>query len=72
MVAWLASDASAGVTGQVFHCAGNTVGLMSSPATVKSMNKDGRWTVDEIASVFPGTLGHELANPRPSDPPAEA
>ena len=72
MVAWLASDAAQGVTGQVFHCAGNTVGLMSTPATIKSMNKDGRWSVDEIATVFPSTLGHELANPRPPDPPAVA
>jgi multifunctional beta-oxidation protein len=67
VVAWLSSDAALGVTGQVFHVAGNLVGLMSNPETVKTMNKDGRWTVDEIAAMFPATLGMELLNPKPSE-----
>ncbi len=71
MVAWLASDASAGVTGQVFHCAGNTVGLMSNPAVVKAMNKDGRWSVEEIAAMYSSTLGMDVINPRPPEPPRE-
>lgn len=71
MVAWLASDASAGVTGQVFHCSGNTVGLMTNPAVVKAINKEGRWTVEEIAAVFPNTLGMDLVNPRPPEPRKE-
>ena len=64
--------ASQGVTGQVFHCSGNTVGLMSNPATIKSINKAGRWEVDEIAALFSSTLGMELQNPRPPDPPPES
>ncbi|NQW17233.1 MAG: SDR family oxidoreductase [Chloroflexi bacterium] len=69
MVGWLASDASQGVTGRVFHVSGNTIGLMSNPATTKSINKEGRWEVGEIAAMFPGTLGMELHNPRPPDEP---
>ena len=69
MVAWLASDASLGVSGRVFHVSGNTIGLMSDPATFKSNNKDGRWDVEEIAAMFPATLGLDLQNPKPPEEP---
>ncbi|MBI4306401.1 MAG: SDR family oxidoreductase [Chloroflexi bacterium] len=71
MVAWLASEAASGVTGRVFHCVGNTVGLMGEPEVVRSIQKDGRWSVREIAGLFPATLGLELANPAPMQPPRE-
>jgi NAD(P)-dependent dehydrogenase (short-subunit alcohol dehydrogenase family) len=71
MVAWLASDLSAGVTGQVFHCVGNRVSLMSHPEVTRSIHKDGRWTLEEIAAVFPETLGMDLINPAPPQEPEE-
>ncbi len=66
MVGWLASDVSAGVTGQIFHCVGNRVSLMGNPEVGKSIYKDGRWTLEELAAVFPETLGMELSNPAPA------
>ena len=36
---------------------------------VKSINKDGRWTLDELDSVMPLTIGRELSNPSPTEPP---
>ncbi len=69
MVGWLASDASAGITGNVFHCVGNRVSLMGHPEVAKSIYKDGRWTLEELAAVFPETLGMELANPAPVQEP---
>jgi NAD(P)-dependent dehydrogenase (short-subunit alcohol dehydrogenase family) len=71
VVAWLASDAAASVTGRIFHCVGNSVGLMGEPAVVRSIHKDGRWTVTEIAAVFPGTLGLDLVNPAPTQSPRD-
>jgi len=71
MVGWLASDAAAGVTGRIFHCVGNTVGLMGDTTVSRAIHKDGRWSVQELAAVFPGTIGHELANPAPPQPPAD-
>ncbi|MBI4220854.1 MAG: SDR family oxidoreductase [Chloroflexi bacterium] len=71
MVAWLASDAASGVTGRIFHCVGNTVGLMGEPEVVRAIRKKGRWSVREIAAIFPGTLGLGLANPAPMQPPKE-
>jgi multifunctional beta-oxidation protein len=71
MVAWLASDSAAGVTGRIFHCVGNTVGLMGEPVVTRSIHKDGRWTIDELAALFPGTLGIDLVNPAPMQSPKD-
>lgn len=71
MVGWLASDAAAGVTGRIFHCVGNTVGLMGETTVTKSIHKDGKWTVTELAALFPPTIAMELANPAPPQPRAD-
>jgi len=65
MIAWLASDAAEGVTGRIFHCVGNRVSLMNSPEQGRSIHKDGRWTLEELAGVFPETIGMDLVNPAP-------
>ena len=46
---------------------GGLVGLMSQPAPGRSVSKPGdeRWTVAELASVFPSALGMDLPNPAP-------
>ena len=65
MVVWLSSDAASDVTGQVVHCAGNQVSVMNHPEPARSISKDGRWTFEEIAGVFPETIGFEMTNPMP-------
>jgi NAD(P)-dependent dehydrogenase (short-subunit alcohol dehydrogenase family) len=67
--AWLASDQAAHVNGHVFYVTGGLVALLNEPEPVKTMQKQGRWTVDEIARVFPATIGLELFNPAPAPPP---
>ena len=69
MVTWLASDEAAHVNGHVFHVTEGLVTLLNEPEPVKSINKDGRWTVEELVRVVPVTLGFELANPAPSQTP---
>jgi len=73
VVVWLASDEAANVNGQIFHVAGNIVGLMNNPAVVKELRRPGggRWTVEEIALLFPQTLGMDLVNPAPPQPPPQ-
>ena len=62
VVAWLASDEAANVNGQIVHVAGGVLGLMSQPAVARSMTKSGSpWSVEEIAAVFPTTLGVDLS-----------
>ena len=39
---------------------------LNYPAPVRTTFKDdGRWTPEEIATIFPHTLGMDLANPAP-------
>ena len=67
---WLCSDEADHVNGHVFHVTGGLVSLLNEPEPVKTIHKEGRWTVEEIARVFPGTLGLELHNPAPAPPPS--
>ena len=65
MIAWLASDQASEVTGRIFHTVGNRLSLMNSPEQGRSIHKAGRWTVEEIAGVFPETIGMDMVNPSP-------
>jgi NAD(P)-dependent dehydrogenase (short-subunit alcohol dehydrogenase family) len=70
-VTWLASDEAEGVNGYVFHVQGGEVSLMNNPEPARTMHKHGRWSVEEIASIFPSTLGMDLVNPAPPQAPRE-
>jgi NAD(P)-dependent dehydrogenase (short-subunit alcohol dehydrogenase family) len=64
---WLASDEAADVNGQFFYVSGGLVSLMSQPTPGRTMTKpgDAPWAVDEIAAIFPSSLGMDLPNPAP-------
>ena len=66
MVAWLATDEAAHVNGHVFHVTEGLINLLNEPEPVKTIQKKGKWTVEELARVFPSTIGLELYNPAPS------
>ena len=70
MAVWLASEAASNINGQVFYVSGGLIGLMSHPAAGRTITKPGdeRWTVEELAAVFPTSLGFELPNPAPAQP----
>jgi hypothetical protein len=50
VVAWLAGDAAADVSGQVFVVFANRVHLMSGWDLESTIETDGRWTVAELAA----------------------
>ena len=50
VVAWLASDAAAGVTGQVFVVFGGRIHLFEGWTMVSEIEQGERWTVDAIAA----------------------
>jgi NAD(P)-dependent dehydrogenase (short-subunit alcohol dehydrogenase family) len=64
-VVYLATDAARDVNGQVFFVMGGLIALLDYPAPVRTIQKDGRWTPAEIATLFPRTLGMDLVNPAP-------
>ena len=67
IVAYLASDAAAGVSGHLFAAYGYHIGLLSQPKIIKTLRADHRWTVEELCDVVPRAFADELAV-NPNDP----
>jgi len=68
MVAYLASDAARDINGQVFYVFGGSV-CQSQPAVpMRTIFKEGGWTVDELVEAAPTQLMQFIENP---GPPAE-
>jgi NAD(P)-dependent dehydrogenase (short-subunit alcohol dehydrogenase family) len=65
-VVFLATDAARDVNGQLFFVMGGLVALLDYPTPTRTITKEGRWTPEEIAALFPRTLGMDLVNPAPS------
>ena len=54
LVCFLASDASVGISGQIFRSAGSNLGLVGHPRTRLSAAADGSWTAESIAQTVAG------------------
>lgn len=57
LVAFLASDAAAGVTGQAIGIGGDRLSLWSHPQQVAAAYAEGGWSADAIAEAWPMTVG---------------
>lgn len=64
LVVYLASDAAANVNGQVFHVFGYGYTLLEQPHAVRSIRAQQRWEPEDLARVFPSTLGANLKPPQ--------
>jgi NAD(P)-dependent dehydrogenase (short-subunit alcohol dehydrogenase family) len=62
---YLATNAAADINGQTFMVRGGVISLLNYPAPARTITKLGRWTAEEIASLFPHTFGMDLMNPAP-------
>jgi NAD(P)-dependent dehydrogenase (short-subunit alcohol dehydrogenase family) len=65
LAVYLATEAAADINGQTFMVKGGTISLLNYPAPMRTITKRGRWTPEEIAMLFPSTLGMDLVNPAP-------
>jgi NAD(P)-dependent dehydrogenase (short-subunit alcohol dehydrogenase family) len=63
---YLSSDAAANINGQIFVVMGGIISLVNYPAPVRTITKPTRWQPEEIAALFPSTLGMDLFNPAPA------
>ena len=66
---YLCTEAGGSITGQVIGTSGLPMKLYYPRHVVGSIHKNGRWTLDELDKVMPATLGGELRNPVPPEPP---
>ncbi|MFD5465110.1 SDR family NAD(P)-dependent oxidoreductase [Kitasatospora sp. NPDC127059] len=57
LVVYLASDASAGITGQCVGIGGDKLALWSHPQEVSVAYADGGWSADAIAAAWPVSVG---------------
>ena len=68
-VVYLSSEAANGISGQVIGTSGWALTLYSPRHVIKSIHKDGRWTLDELDQIIPFSLGNGLINPVPAERP---
>jgi NAD(P)-dependent dehydrogenase (short-subunit alcohol dehydrogenase family) len=68
-VVYLATDAAAGINGCVFFVAGGEIALYPEPAPVKTLFKEGMWSLEELMDAVPRTLSAGLVNPAPPASP---
>jgi NAD(P)-dependent dehydrogenase (short-subunit alcohol dehydrogenase family) len=59
-IVFLCSDAAANISGRTFSVAGGEVSLYSEPVKERTLFKRGRWTIEELLEIGPGTLGKDL------------
>jgi 3-oxoacyl-[acyl-carrier protein] reductase len=60
LVAFLASDAAAGITGQAIGIGGDQLALWSHPERIVTAYHDGGWDEDTIADVWDATFTGRL------------
>ena len=70
-VVWLATDAAADINGYDFAVNGGHIALFSQPIEIKSIDKVGRWTLDELDRTVPQSLTEGLVNPSPPQAPKQ-
>jgi len=69
MTLYLATDEAWNINGQIFHVSGGMVSLARSETPVATINKNGKWTLEELATLVPQYLMEGIPNPAP--PPAD-
>ena len=61
VIAWLCSEAAAGVTGQVLGARGNEVAVWSQPRPVASVVADAGWDPERLSAARPRLAAHLVA-----------
>lgn len=61
--AWLATEAAAGITSQIFHSGRGGIAIMQQPAVIRQFHKsNGVWTLDELDRYVPRLMAAKLAH----------
>jgi NAD(P)-dependent dehydrogenase (short-subunit alcohol dehydrogenase family) len=71
MTVWLCLPEAWNVNGKIFHVAGGYISLSHEETPIQQIQKDGKWTVEELAALVPTHLMHGIPNPAPPPPDIE-
>ena len=72
LVAYLCTDEAAYINGRDFLVGGPQISMVTQPEFGKTIwNPNGFWTLDELAQVFPQTIGQGMRNQWPVQQPKE-
>ena len=66
---YLCTEAAGNITGQVVGVSGWQATLYSPRHVIRSIHKNGRWTLDELDDLIPIAIGEGLVNPVPPQAP---
>lgn len=69
LIAYLASDAAADVTGQAIGIGGDRVQLWSHPEAIVSAYREGGWSYEALEAEFPAEIGGQLQSVGETFPP---
>lgn len=59
-IVYLASEEAANISGRTFSLIGGTISLLSEPDTIRTIYKEGRWTIEELRRVVPKSVAATL------------
>jgi NAD(P)-dependent dehydrogenase (short-subunit alcohol dehydrogenase family) len=65
MALYLATDEAWNINGHIFHVAGGMVSLARPETPIATISKDGKWTLEELATLVPQYLMQGIPNPAP-------
>ena len=65
LVVHLSKDEAAGINGCVFFVAGGETTLYPELMPVRTLHKQGKWTLEELIEAVPRALAAGLVNPAP-------
>ena len=67
-IVYLCTEAGGAITGRVIGTSGWTMSLYSHRQVIRSIHKNGLWTLDELERLVPVSLAAGLVNPAPPEP----
>ncbi|MGQ9572475.1 MAG: SDR family NAD(P)-dependent oxidoreductase [Dehalococcoidia bacterium] len=68
MAVYLCTDYAWNINGQIFHVGGGTISLAATETPIRTITKNGTWTLEELSQVVHTELLYDIPNPAPPPP----
>ena len=68
LVVYLCTEQAANINGCVLKAHGGVIGIYPEPEAVRTIFKEGKWTLEELIKIMPESIERGLINPAPPKP----